>query len=247
MGGDRGPGRADERRGFDPARRVDGGARLRLGTANQVRPRAAHARRLDRDRERGPRPRRLRAGAIPGMGGRVVRVPLALGPLRRPSRARGLPSALHPGGGVAAARLTHLTYAYPGSARPALADVSVELDGGLTLVVGPSGGGKSTLLRVLNGLVPHFHGGSVGGAAESAGFDVIATPTRVMARSVGFVFQDPELQAVYDTVEREVAFGLENLGVPPRAMPARIEAALAEVGASHLLERRLSTLSGGER
>jgi len=148
---------------------------------------------------------------------------------------------------VAAARLTHLTYAYPGSGRPALADVSVELDGGLTLVVGPSGGGKSTLLRVLNGLVPHFHGGRVGGAAESAGFDVIATPTRVMARSVGFVFQDPELQAVYDTVEREVAFGLENLGVPPRAMSARIEAALEEVGASHLLERRLSTLSGGER
>ncbi|HEY3086086.1 MAG TPA: ATP-binding cassette domain-containing protein [Candidatus Dormibacteraeota bacterium] len=148
---------------------------------------------------------------------------------------------------MAQARLNRLTYAYPGSHQAALNDVSLLIDGGLTMVAGPSGGGKSTLLRVLNGLVPHFHGGRVAGEAESAGFNIIATPTRVMARSVGFVFQDPELQAVYDTVEREVAFGLENLGVPARAMPARVGDALAQVGAEHLVGRRVSTLSGGER
>jgi len=129
-----------------------------------------------------------------------------------------MPPALRSGGRVATARLKRLTYTYPGRARPALDNVSLELDGGLTLVVGPSGGGKSTLLRVLNGLVPHFHGGRISGAAQSAGFDIVATPTRVLARTVGFVFQDPELQAVYETVEREVAFGLENLGVAPGAM-----------------------------
>jgi len=148
---------------------------------------------------------------------------------------------------VATARLTGLTYNYPGTDAPALADVSLEIDGGLTLVAGASGGGKSTLLRVLNGLVPHFHGGRIQGAAMSSGHDVVVTPTRVLARTVGFVFQDPELQAVYDTVEREVAFGLENLGVARTEMAARVDAALAEIGAAHLAGRKLATLSGGER
>ena len=148
---------------------------------------------------------------------------------------------------MASARLTDLTYTYPGAAAPALDRVTLEVGDGLTLVIGPSGGGKSTLLRVLNGLVPHFHGGRISGAASSAGVDVLATPTRLLARHVGFVFQDPELQAVYDTVEREVAFGLENLGVPAREMSARVDDALAEAGAQHLVGRRLSTLSGGER
>ena len=148
---------------------------------------------------------------------------------------------------MAAASLTGLTYAYARSATPALDGVSLDIGDGLTLVVGPSGGGKSTLLRVLNGLVPHFHGGRISGTATSADQDVIGTPTRFLARSVGFVFQDPELQAVYDTVEREVAFGLENIGVPGGAMVARIDDALHEVGAQQLVGRRLSTLSGGER
>ena len=148
---------------------------------------------------------------------------------------------------MATVRLRHLTYSYAGSHAPALDDVTVELGEGLTLVTGPSGGGKSTLLRLLNGLVPHFHGGRVAGAAESAGLDVIGTPTRVLARHVGFVFQDPELQAVYDTVEREVAFGLENTSVPAAAMAGRIDDALHQAGAHHLAHRRLSTLSGGER
>ena len=126
-------------------------------------------------------------------------------------------------------------------------DVSLGIGDGLTLVAGPSGGGKSTLLRVMNGLVPHFHGGRIAGSAEVAGANIIETPTRHLARKVGFVFQDPELQAVYDTVEREVAFGLENTGVAPAAMRARVDDALAEAGAEHLKGRRIRTLSGGER
>ena len=140
-----------------------------------------------------------------------------------------------------------LTYAYPGSAAPALRRASVEFDAGLTVVAGGSGDGKSTLLRLCNGLVPHLHGGRISGSATVLGLDVLRTPTRRLAREVGFVFQDLEAQVVFDRVEREVAFGLENLGVEPHAMPARVDEALSRVRASHLRGCRLATLSGGER
>jgi energy-coupling factor transport system ATP-binding protein len=148
---------------------------------------------------------------------------------------------------MAIARLSNLSYWYPGSEEAALRDVSLLLDAGLTLVTGTSGGGKSTLLRVLNGLVPHFHGGRIAGAVEVGGHDVITTPTRTLARTVGFVFQDPELQTVYDAVDREVAFGLENIALPPREMAARVDEALHAAGAAHLAGRSVRTLSGGER
>jgi energy-coupling factor transporter ATP-binding protein EcfA2 len=148
---------------------------------------------------------------------------------------------------VAIARLTNLSYWYPGSEQPALHDVSLSLEQGLTLVTGPSGGGKSTLLRVLNGLVPHFHGGRIAGSAEVQGLDIITTPTRRLAQTVGFVFQDPELQTVYDTVDREVAFGLENMALPPREMAGRVDEAMNDAGVAHLAGRSVRTLSGGER
>jgi energy-coupling factor transport system ATP-binding protein len=148
---------------------------------------------------------------------------------------------------VAVAKLSHLTYTYPGGAEPALRDVCLEIEDGLTVVAGPSGGGKSTLLRVFNGLVPHFHGGRIAGSASVAGLDVVGTPTRHLARSVGFVFQDPELQTVYNVVDREVAFGLENIGLPSRQMADRVDEALHAAGVAHLLGRTVRTLSGGER
>lgn len=148
---------------------------------------------------------------------------------------------------MAVARLSRLSYWYPAAAGAALREVSLALEGGLTVVAGSSGGGKSTLLRVLNGLVPHFHGGRIAGTAEVAGMNIIETPTRRLARTVGFVFQDPELQTVYDAVDREVAFGLENIGMPPREMAGRVDEALHAAGVSHLAGRSVRTLSGGER
>ncbi|MEP6751260.1 MAG: ATP-binding cassette domain-containing protein [Candidatus Dormiibacterota bacterium] len=148
---------------------------------------------------------------------------------------------------MAVAKLTRLTYRYPGAEAAALRDVCLELEEGLTVVTGPSGGGKSTLLRVFNGLVPHFYGGVISGSASVGGLDIIATHTRQLARTVGFVFQDPELQTVYNAVDREVAFGLENLALPPPEMAGRVEEALDAAGALHLLGRTVRTLSGGER
>jgi energy-coupling factor transporter ATP-binding protein EcfA2 len=148
---------------------------------------------------------------------------------------------------MAIARITHLSYWYPNAPDAALQDVTLQIEDGLTVIAGPSGGGKSTLLRVLNGLVPHFHGGRIAGSIEVNGMDVIKTPTRRLARTVGFVFQDPELQTVYDVVDREVAFGLENIAMPRTEMASRVEEALHSAGVSHLAGRRVRTLSGGER
>jgi energy-coupling factor transporter ATP-binding protein EcfA2 len=140
-----------------------------------------------------------------------------------------------------------LRYSYPEATIPALNDVDMALDGGLCVVAGPSGGGKSTLLRLLNGVVPHMYGGHIGGRALVDGHDVLRTPTRRLARSVGFVLQDAERQAVHTTVERDVAFGLENLGVPPPLMRTRVDDVLHQLGLHELRARSLSTLSGGER
>jgi energy-coupling factor transporter ATP-binding protein EcfA2 len=149
--------------------------------------------------------------------------------------------------GTAAALLAGFTYRYPAGLTDALDVAELEVRDGLTVITGASGSGKSSLLRVFNGLVPHFHGGTIGGLASVCGHDVITTPTRVLATQVGFVFQDPELQSVYPTVERDVAFGLENLGMQAAAMPQRVDEALERTGIAHLRGRAVATLSGGER
>jgi energy-coupling factor transport system ATP-binding protein len=140
-----------------------------------------------------------------------------------------------------------LSYRYPERSIAALDRVDLAIDGGLTVVAGPSGGGKSTLLRLLNGLVPHLHGGRIGGRAVVDGRDVLRTPSRRMATSVGFVFQDAERQAVHATVERDIAFGLENLAVTPAAMHGRVAEVMDALEIAHLRSRTIASLSGGER
>ena len=143
--------------------------------------------------------------------------------------------------------IRRLTYHYPDTNAPALADVDLELGDGMTVVAGDSGSGKSSLLRVLNGLIPHFHGGRIRGEAMVRGISVLRARTRQLAREVGFVFQDPEAQFVYGTVQREVAFGPENLGLRRTEIAGRVDEALAAMEIEHLRLRSISTLSGGER
>ena len=143
--------------------------------------------------------------------------------------------------------LRHFTHRYPQSDRPALADVDLHIpEGAFALVAGPSGAGKSTLLRALNGLVPHFSGGRSAGFLTVAGRDPVADGPSVLSRSVGFVFQDPEAQFVVDQVEDEIAFALENAGLPVSLMVERVEAALALLELAGLRRRQIGQLSGGE-
>src|ERR1700692_3325168 len=148
---------------------------------------------------------------------------------------------------TAIAAVSGFTYRYPAGQSDALDIPELRVHEGLTVIAGASGSGKSSLLRVFNGLVPHFHGGTVCGSAVGRGHDVITTPTRVLATEVGFVFQDPELQSVYPTVERDVAFGLENTATAPVAMQSRVAEALEQTGIAHLRGRAVATLSGGGR
>ncbi len=144
--------------------------------------------------------------------------------------------------------LAHVTYTYPDQDRPALADFSVAIrPGEFVLVVGPSGAGKSTFLRCLNGLVPHFYGGRWAGRVAVLGRDPVALAPRGMADLVGFVFQDPEAQFVVDTVEDELAFAMENFALAPATMRKRVEEVLDQMAIAHLRQRRVGTLSGGEK
>ncbi len=145
-------------------------------------------------------------------------------------------------------KLENLTFYYGEAEKPALRDVSLEIrDGELVLLTGPSGGGKSTLCRLLNGLIPHFYGGKLAGSIEVNGLDVKKHSTTEMATVVGMVFQDPENQLVAMDVEREIAFGLENLAFPRDLIARRIEESLDTLGISALRYRQVHELSGGEK
>ncbi len=136
-----------------------------------------------------------------------------------------------------------LTWRPYGRSRPVLTDLTLRLGAGeRVLLVGPSGSGKSTVLRAVAGLLLTADAGDLAGSVLVDGVAPGAA-----AGSVGLVLQDPGVAVVAATVARDVAFGLENLGMPREAMAAPVAAALAEVGLADLAEASPLTLSGGEQ
>ncbi|MFI0779659.1 ABC transporter ATP-binding protein [Streptomyces sp. NPDC021212] len=145
-------------------------------------------------------------------------------------------------------RFEQVSVTYDGAARPALHGVELTVpEGELALLVGPSGVGKSTLLGAVSGLVPHFSGGTLRGRVTVAGRDTRTHKPRELADVVGTVGQDPLAHFVTDTVEDELAYGMESLGLPPDTMRRRVEETLDLLGLAELRDRPIATLSGGQR
>lgn len=144
--------------------------------------------------------------------------------------------------------LKNVYYRYPDSDGWILRNINLEANAGeFILLLGPSGCGKSTLARILNGLIPNFYGGELVGHVSIKGLDPRKTPTYELAKHVGFVFQNPENQLFFTSVEREIAFGLENAGLPPEEIRRRVENVLREYGLWELRNRSPFELSGGQQ
>ncbi|MEU6197993.1 ATP-binding cassette domain-containing protein [Streptomyces sp. NPDC047061] len=145
-------------------------------------------------------------------------------------------------------RFEDVSVTYDGADRPAVQDVDFEVpEGELVLLAGPSGTGKSTVLNSVSGLVPHFTGGTLGGRVTVAGRDTRTHRPRELADVVGTVGQDPLAHFVTDTVEDELAYGMESLGIAPAVMRRRVEETLDLLGLAELRDRTIATLSGGQR
>jgi energy-coupling factor transporter ATP-binding protein EcfA2 len=142
----------------------------------------------------------------------------------------------------------NLTYTYPGASHPSISDVSIKVEKGqFVLITGPSGCGKTTLCRTFNGLIPHFYQGELKGEITVAELDATKHPTYEMAKHVGLVFQNPENQLFALSVEKDVAFGLENLGVNREEMRKKVDWALNLTGIYDLRERSPHEMSGGQQ
>ncbi|MFB7470608.1 ABC transporter ATP-binding protein [Kitasatospora sp. NPDC056184] len=145
-------------------------------------------------------------------------------------------------------RFDQVDVVYDGETTPVLHDVDLHIpEGELCLVVGRTGVGKSTLLGAVNGLVPHFTGGTLRGRVTVDGRDTAHHPPRELADVVGVVGQDPLAGFVTDTVEEELAYVMEQLAVPPEVMRKRVEETLDLLGLADLRHRALHELSGGQQ
>ncbi len=147
-----------------------------------------------------------------------------------------------------AIRFENVSVTFDGHDTPVLQGVDLAIDQGeLVLVVGRTGSGKSTLLGAINGLVPHFTGGRLDGRVLVQGLDTRDHRPRDLAAHVGMVGQDPLAGFVTDTVEEELAYGMEQLGLPTGTMRKRVEETLDLLGISDLRDAPLRDLSGGQQ
>ena len=141
-----------------------------------------------------------------------------------------------------------LSYIYPQSDKPAIKHISLSIEPGeFILLTGPSGCGKTTFCRALNGLIPKFYNGEMKGKVIINGLDTAEHSTIELAQQVGLIFQNPDNQIFALTVEKDIAFGLENLGKPKDTMFKEINWAADVTGIQELRHRATHELSGGQK
>lgn len=151
---------------------------------------------------------------------------------------------------MAIVNLQNVTYRYPLTDSPALQNINLQVDEGeFVAVMGPNGAGKSTLCYTLAGFVPHFFKGELTGIVEVAGIEVQNSSLSEWVLNVGLVFQNPfnQISGAKYTVFEELAFGLENIGIPREEMKRRVEEAMQLTGISDLADRSPYSLSGGQQ
>ena len=143
----------------------------------------------------------------------------------------------------------HLKYRYPHTKKLALDDISFTAEKGEFIgIIGENGAGKSTLSQAFCGLVPQFYKGAYGGKVTVDGIDAATTPTAELCKKVGLIFQNPfnQLSGAKDTVWDEVAFGLENFGVPAEQIHERLDKVLHQLDIWQFREKNPFDLSGGQ-
>lgn len=141
-----------------------------------------------------------------------------------------------------------LSFTYAGTEKPSMEDINFSVEKGeFVILTGPSGCGKTTLCRCLNALIPNFYSGELTGELIVDGINVDGRSTAELATHVGFVFQNPENQLFSLSVERDVAFGLENLGVPKEEAIERVRWAMEATGILDLRNKAPYELSGGQQ
>src|SRR5512136_1488864 len=144
--------------------------------------------------------------------------------------------------------IDQLSFRYSDRKTTAIQDISFSAKpGAVLLLAGASGCGKTTLIRCINGLIPRSYKGELEGRILLRGQDPAALPLARVSQIVGTVLQDPERQILGARVVTEVAFGLENLGLPRPEIRQRVDEALDRLGISHLRDRETFLLSGGEK
>jgi energy-coupling factor transport system ATP-binding protein len=151
---------------------------------------------------------------------------------------------------MAFVNIQNLTYQYPLLQKPVLQNINLQINQGeFVAVIGPNGAGKSTLCYALAGFVPHFFKGELSGSIEVAGIESGKSTLSEWVLNVGLAFQNPfnQISGAKYTVFEEIAFGLENIGVPREEMKSRVEAAMALTDISDLADRSPYSLSGGQQ
>jgi energy-coupling factor transport system ATP-binding protein len=146
--------------------------------------------------------------------------------------------------------LQNVSYKYPLTKTPVLQNINLQInEGEFVAIVGPNGAGKSTLCYTLAGFVPHFFKGEISGTVEVAGLESSKSTLDEWVLNVGLAFQNPfnQISGAKYTVFEEVAFGLENIGVPREEMKGRVEEALKLTDISNLADRSPYSLSGGQQ